>query len=183
MPASTKRLILQLRISLLRLLVVMAPCLALRAQIPASSIPALVQAPHGINLGNTSFFDGFSTLKPGVAVLNYFQYSHETSLTNSYGANSNTFDHPVLNSTNDIVQISWASPLSLRGNRAGIDFILPVVGLSTSYGPNGGAFDNNGTQLGDITAGPFVQAAAGAAPSGSFRSHRGRLHSANRWLR
>ncbi len=157
MPTATRRVIAQLRISFCSLLVVMAPCLALRAQIPASSIPALVQAPHGINLGNTSFFDGFSTLKPGIAVLDYFQYNHANSLTNSYGANATTFDHPVLNSTTDVAQLSWASPLSIRGNRVGIDFIVPLVALSTSYGPNGGEFNNNGTKLGDITAGPFLQ--------------------------
>jgi hypothetical protein len=157
MLAATKILIRPLRLNLFGLLLLMAPCILLRAQIPASSIPALVQEPHGINLGNTSFFDGFSSLKPGVAVLDYFQYNHANSLTNSYGGNSSSFDHPVLNSTIDIAQISWASKWSIKGNRLGMDFILPIVGLSSSYGPNGGAFTSNGTQLGDITAGPFIQ--------------------------
>ena len=157
MLAATKSLITSLRLNLFGLLLLMAPCILLRAQIPASSIPALVQEPHGINLGNTSFFDGFSSLKPGVALLDYFQYNHANSLTDSYGGNSSAFDHPVLNSTIDIAQISWASKWSIKGNRLGMDFILPVVGLSSSYGPNGGAFTNNGTQLGDITAGPFLQ--------------------------
>jgi hypothetical protein len=197
MLPNTKRLITPLRLGLVGLLVLTLNSVALRAQLPASSIPPLVQAPYGINYGGTSFFDGFSTRKPGFALLTYTQFVHDNSVTNSYGAESPTFKQPVLNATAEVLQFSWYSPLHLRKNLLGFNVITAIVGQSTSYGSGGAALTGNGTQLGDLTFGPVIQfapirrhdrevasfriAANGIAPVGGFDKTRVLNQSSGYW--
>jgi hypothetical protein len=142
------------------------------AQLPASSIPSLVQAPHSVNLGATSYYDGFSSLRPGFALLDYVTFDHSNSLSNNTGGESTLYDRPRLNTFVDIAQFSWITPLPLKGNTLGTDVFLKVISLHTSNGPNGQTLSNNGTQLGDLTFATFLQfkpILAKQRPVASFR--------------
>lgn len=133
-----------------------SPALA-QSSLPASAIPDLVVPPNGINLGSTSFYDGFSTLKPGVTLLEYVRQNNLTSITDSQGGKSPAFDHPRINTTTLLSQISVASPVNINGNVLGFDVLVPITNINSSFGPRGMQLTDNGLNIGDITFGPFIQ--------------------------
>ena len=128
-----------------------------QATLRPSDIPDLVTPPNGLNLGSTSFYDGFSTLQPGVTVLEYLQQDHSTSITNAQGKDSANFDHPRIDSTVLLNHLSVATPFKIGGNVLGFDVLLPITRLSSSFGPRGMQLVDNGTNIGDVTFGPFIQ--------------------------
>jgi hypothetical protein len=127
------------------------------SSLPASQIPDLVTPTNGINLGNTSFGDGFSTLKPGVTVLQYLRYSDSNSMTDANGNESSAFRNPRIKVVTSVTQLSIATPWSIDGNRIGFDVLLPVTSINGKFDPGGTQLRDNGTAIGDVTFGPFIQ--------------------------
>lgn len=127
------------------------------ASLPASQIPDLVTPPSGLNLGNTSFGDGFSTLNPGVTVLEYIRYNDLNRITDTNGNDSASFRNPRVKVVTAVTQLSVATPLSINGNRIGFDVLVPVTYIDGRFDPGGMQLRDNGTAIGDITFGPFVQ--------------------------
>lgn len=125
--------------------------------IPASQIPDLVVPTNGINLGSTSFYDGFSNLNPGVTLLQYVRYSDFDSITDSKGNESAAFQQPQINVVTSITQLSVATPLAIGGNRIGFDVLVPVTRIDSRFGAGGLQLRDNGTAIGDVTFGPFIQ--------------------------
>jgi len=134
-----------------------APTLTFGQEIPASSIPDLVTPPNGINLGSTSFYDGFSTMKPGVAVLQYLRYNDANRITDKHGDNSALFRDPQISSVTSVTQLSIGTPLAIDGNRVGFDVLVPITYIHGQFGAGGMQLRDNGTGLGDITFGPYLQ--------------------------
>ncbi|MHA6719708.1 SphA family protein [Sphingomonas sp. RS6] len=135
-----------------------APALAQSSGgLPASQIPDLVTPTNGINLGSTSFGDGFSTLKPGVTVLQYVRYNDSNSMTDANGNESSSFRNPRIKVFTTVTQISVASPWDINGNRIGFDVLIPVTSINGKFDPGGPQLVDNGTELGDVTFGPFIQ--------------------------
>ena len=142
------------------------------ASLPASQIPDLVVPTNGINLGNTSFYDGFSTLNPGLTVLEYVRENHFTSITGTNGSASSKFSYPRIDVLTSVTQFSAVAPISLDGNALGADVLLPVTHINSRFGSSGQQLTDNGTALGDLTFGPFVQFKPimyGGRPIASFR--------------
>lgn len=110
--------------------------------------PAVSQ-PGGLNLGNTSFYDGFSG-PPGLAWLSTVRYSTTNKITDSKGNASPVFSDPKINSTVFVNQINYAFPTSIGGWRPAVMALLPVVALDSSFGP-GPSLKDGGTGAGDIT--------------------------------
>ena len=136
------------------------PMTASGQTLPVSSLPAipdLVTPTNGINLGNTSFYDGFSTLKPGITVLQYVSYDHADSIVDQNGKDSPAFDRPKISTSISLTQLSVATPVSIDGHRVGFDVLLPIINFSSSFGPRGLNLNNNGLGIGDIAFGPSLQ--------------------------
>ena len=129
----------------------------------AAPARAANQEPAGINLGFTSFFDGFGRNEEGFTYLTYFQYARILSIADNEGDDLPYFNNPEINALVWLNQIVYVLPYELFGGSAhvGIDFIVPLVGFITSFDPPppapGFALKDNGLGLGDITFGPLLQ--------------------------
>ena len=110
--------------------------------------PAVSQ-PGGLNLGVTSFYDGFSG-PPGWAWQSTVRYSSANKIVDAKGHSSSVFSNPKIESTAIINQLSYAMPTSIGGWRPGFMVVLPVVALNSSFGP-GPSLRDGGTGVADMT--------------------------------
>jgi hypothetical protein len=133
-------------------------CVALGALGWPSASFAANQEPAGINLGYTSFFDGFGRNEEGFTYLAYFQYAMARSIYGDDGKPDMRFTEPKIDSFVMLNQLAYVLPEKLFNDTAhlGIDFIVPVIAFDTSFKPLIILHDN-GIGLGDLTFGPFMQ--------------------------
>lgn len=121
------------------------------------------QGRAGINLGLTSFFDGFGRPVEGFTYQTYLHYARARTFYDAEGNENTRFDNPEFDVFLWLNQLSYTLPHTVFGGRArpGINFILPLTGYKTSFGdgPDGRApkLTDNGTGLGDLTFGPTLQ--------------------------
>lgn len=119
--------------------------------------PPSVNQPAGINLGGTSFYDGFAG-PPGLSHLVYLKYDSASSFRDKNGHENRAFDDPKLNVVTLLNQLSYYSPETIgAGAHLGWNLIVPIVSLDGSFGDGGARLKDNATGLGDITTGPQVQ--------------------------
>jgi len=119
----------------------------------------------GINLGSTSFFDGFGRNEEGFTYLAYLQYATSRSLKQDTGKDSPYFVHPKIDVFVMVNQLAYTLPEKLFNDTAhlGINFILPVVAFNTKFdapsatSPVAVQLDDNNVGVGDLTFGPFMQ--------------------------
>lgn len=138
---------------MIRTLVVIAICatgLLLPTSANAYDLPA-------VNLGFTSFLDGGPPAGPGLYFTQYLQYYTSTSFNDADGDELPLPD-PEVDVLVSLSQFIYQSnkPL-LFGGKWGIDLIIPVVYLNTDYDQSGPFPEDNGTGIGDILIGPFIQ--------------------------
>ncbi|WP_191486893.1 transporter [Pseudomonas sp. FEN] len=127
------------------------------AQAAGGPPPPSVNEPSSINLGSTSFYDGFAG-PPGLSHLTYLKFSTASSMRDSTGKNNSAFDNPKINVITLINQLSYYSPDSIGGGaHLGWNLLVPIVSLDGNFGDNGAKLQDNGTGLGDITVGPQIQ--------------------------
>jgi hypothetical protein len=149
-----------------------AACLVLLLASPPSAAKAGNLEPSGINLGGTSFFDGFGRNEAGFTYLAYLQYGRARSINGCNklampncdpGMPQAVFNNPSIDAFILVNQLVYTLPNELFGGAAhlGIDFILPIVAFNTSFdrGPPfpGVQLSDNGIGLGDLTFGPLLQ--------------------------
>jgi hypothetical protein len=134
-----------------------AVCILLGWLCPARSL-ASNQEPAGINLGFTSFFDGFGRNEEGFTYLAYAQYGMAREINGDNGKPDRRFTDPRIDAFVLINQLVYVLPEKLFNDTAhvGIDFIVPVVGFSSSFKPLI-ILKDNGVGLGDLTFGPLLQ--------------------------
>lgn len=119
--------------------------------------PPSVGEPNGINLGGTSFYDGFAGL-PGFSFQQYLKFTSASSIRNNSGKEIKDFDNPKINVTSLINQLSYYSPNTIgAGAHLGWNIIVPIVSLDGDFGSNGPQLKDNATGVGDVTTGPLVQ--------------------------
>lgn len=119
--------------------------------------PPSVGEPNGINLGGTSFYDGFAGL-PGFSFQQYLKFTSASSIRNNSGKEIKDFDNPKINVTSLINQLSYYSPNTIgAGAHLGWNIIVPIVSLDGDFGNNGPQLKDNATGVGDVTTGPLVQ--------------------------
>lgn len=113
-----------------------------------------------VNLGFTSFLDGGPPAGPGFYFAQYIQYWNADTLTDNSGnkALPNTADED-LNVWISLTQFLYQSDRQIfNGVRPGLNIMIPTIDLDMSYSHNNSAFpQDNGSGIGDILVGPFLQ--------------------------
>ena len=148
-------------------------CAALYVATATRSSHAANQEPAGLNLGSTSFYDGFGRNEEGFTYLVYAQYSRARSINGDDGnaaAHCSTpttcigiFNSPKIDAYLLVNQLVYTLPEKLFNDNAhlGINFILPLVAFDTKFRPPppllGTQLNDNGIGLGDLTFGPLLQ--------------------------
>jgi hypothetical protein len=123
-----------------------------------SSLPDVVKPPSGINLGSTSYYDGFGRTRPGVTLLEYFRWSHNNEISGANGSENPLFIAPRINAFPDLTQVIVATKWRPLGGTAGFSVLVPLVELQSSFAENSPkTLSNNGFGVGDIIAGPIWQ--------------------------
>jgi hypothetical protein len=155
------------------------------AALSAGTAVAANQEPAGINLGATSFLDGFGRNEGGFTYLVYGQYARSREITGDEGtaltvcnaqqgcgasgiAAIPVFKNPKIDVWVLVNQLAYTLPPSLFNDSAhlGFNVILPFVAFDTSFGSLTAAdvgknlatpVSDNGAGFGDLTFGPFLQ--------------------------
>jgi anthranilate 1,2-dioxygenase (deaminating, decarboxylating) large subunit len=122
--------------------------------------------PGGLNLGFTSFLDGGPPAGPGFYFTQYFQYYTSSELLDSDGHELRLptltvpppgGEHHTLNTRVGLTQFIYQSTLEAPlGAKWGLDVIIPWVGLDVSPSDSL-ALQDNGSGVGDILIGPYLQ--------------------------
>jgi hypothetical protein len=120
------------------------------------------QEPAGINLGSTSFFDGFGRNEEGFTYLVYAQYAAARNIMGNDGKALPFFTEPKIDAFVLVNQLAYTLPEKLFDDHAhlGINFILPFVAFDTHFvirPPGVVALTHTDPGLGDLTFGPFMQ--------------------------
>jgi hypothetical protein len=170
--------------ALSRLLGVLSVGVAAGTLWPATATAAN-QEPAGINLGATSFLDGFGRNEEGFTYLVYGQYARSREITGDDGKPLTVcnapegchpggisaipvFKDPRLDVYALVNQLAYTLPEKLFNDSAhlGFNFILPFVAFNTSFGSLTATdvgktlatpLSDNGAGFGDLTFGSFMQ--------------------------
>jgi len=115
--------------------------------------------PAGINLGNTSFFDGFSSTTPGWAYLAYFQYGRYSHITDDSGKDSGGFTRPRIATTVLVNQLAYTTGQTFFDGTAHLGFnaLLPVAHLDASFNANSPTRLGTRSGVGDLTLATTLQ--------------------------
>ncbi len=131
--------------------------MAVVAAVIFSFTSALAFNEPAVNLGLTSFVDGGPPAGPGVYFQQYFMYYTTDQFNDSNGDDASPpgLDLDVWLS---MTQLLYQSDKELvLGGKWGLNFMVPVVSLDVQSDLPPGALEDNGTGLGDIVVGPFLQ--------------------------
>ena len=109
-----------------------------------------------VNLGFTSFLDGGPPAGPGFYFTEYLHYYRSTRLDDA-GGHKLPLPDPEVGVWVSLSQFLYQSNQPVAGGKWGLDVILPVVSLSADYGQGGPFPADNGTGIGDILLGPYIQ--------------------------
>src|SRR6202012_3592194 len=97
---------------------------------------ASTDEPAGINLGDSSFMDGFGRTDPGFVYQQYFQIAQFPAIVGANGAKVPGFQGTEINSLVSLNQLGCVSPVHLFGGSLGAEVLLPFVDLSASFAQN-----------------------------------------------
>lgn len=128
----------------------------------AKTANAANQEPAGLNLGSTSFFDGFGRNEEGFTYLVYAQWASSRSIMDETGNPAPFFTDPKIDVFALVNQLAYTLPEELFDDSAhlGLNFILPFVAFDTSFQirpPGVVALNHTRPGFGDLTFGPFLQ--------------------------
>ena len=155
-----------------------------------SSVHASTYEPTGINLGGTSFMDGFGRNDPGFTLIELYQYKDINKISDYGGDQKVIFNDPKVESQALTSLLSYTSPYRLLGGNLGFEALLPLVHVkATEKDDSMVPFDSDsGTRFGDVTFGPYLQmdpvirdgrpvfvqrfALTAIAPTGSYNDKR-----------
>lgn len=116
--------------------------------------------PANINLGVSSFMDGFGSTEPGVmAYIPAIQYSDYNRISDDTGHSSPLFNNPHVGAFVFSNQFAYNTPFHLFGGILGVTAVIPIVDLNASDDRNSlvSLTADRGVALADITWGPYLQ--------------------------
>ncbi|SBV49420.1 hypothetical protein XBLMG947_0192 [Xanthomonas bromi] len=124
----------------------------------AQAVPETAAVPQGINLGGTSFFDGYSSMKPGWTAIEYLRHSDFDAVKDANGDNSPAFRDPNIGVSVALTQLIYVTPYTWKGGVLSLNTIVPLVNYDTSFGADSPVrLSSNGFGMGDISFGPALQ--------------------------
>lgn len=138
-------------------------CCGLLAVSLVLTVPLVARAssdePAGLNLGGSSFMDGFGRTDPGFVYQQYFQVEHYSAINDQNGRQVPAFQGTDINALISLNHLLYISPFHLLGGSLGVEALLPVVDLHASFAPASPAklTADSGLALGDLTWGVFLQ--------------------------
>jgi hypothetical protein len=122
------------------------------------SLPVHAYELPSINLGFTSFLDGGPPAGPGFYFAQYVHYWNSDEFKDQDGNRLLPASaHEEFKAWVSLTQFLYQSDQALlAGGKWGLDVIVPYVGLDLSH-DLGGPPEDNGSGLGDILVGPYLQ--------------------------
>lgn len=115
--------------------------------------------PVGINLGGTSFMDGFGRFDPGFTMIELLQYKAIDKISDHAGDQKPIFNDPRVDSTVLISHLAYTTPYKLFDGHIGVEALVPLV--YNKAREDAGSMvefkDDPGVNFGDITWGAFLQ--------------------------
>jgi hypothetical protein len=141
-----------------------AAALALSAAVATSSAaqpapPNTISPPKGLNLGSTSFYDGFGRQSEGWTLIEYDRYESLNKITGATGSASSLFKNTKIDVAVALTQLVYTSDWKPFGGHVAFSAALPVVDFAqSSFSPISPVkLSNNGTAIGDLVWGPIFQ--------------------------
>jgi len=134
--------------------------LGISAAAQAQSLPDTVAPPKALNLGSTSFLDGFGRTTEGWSWLQYGRFEDIDRITDDEGRNSPYFKGTSIPVFSALTQICYTSAWQpFGGDAVGFSAAAPLVSLNSSFAANSPVkLNNNGFGIGDLVWGPSYQA-------------------------
>jgi hypothetical protein len=125
----------------------------------AASLPDLIAPPKALNLGSTSFFDGFGRTDEGFSWLQYGRYEDLDRITDSQGESSPYFKGTSIQVYSALTQIIYASNWHpFGGDAVGFSAAMPLIDLNTDFAADSPVkLRDNGLGIGDLVWGPSYQ--------------------------
>ncbi|MFZ1108941.1 MAG: transporter [Rhodomicrobium sp.] len=112
-----------------------------------------------LNLGGTSFYDGFGRLDMGFTFMQYGLYSHVAGLTDINGNFTTPFKQVNFDNFMTLEQVHFTTPWRPFGGAVVLSAAVPLIDFNTTDDPSGRHFSNNRFGIGDMTWGPGFQSA------------------------
>jgi hypothetical protein len=119
--------------------------------------PDVVKLPAGINLGSSSFYDGFGSTDPGWTSLNYLRWNDFTSIRDGSGQNSPLFVDPRINVISTLFHAIYVPPITVTNGAIAFEVLLPIVDFQSHFNAPGMVLQDNGLNFGDMTFGAAYQ--------------------------
>jgi hypothetical protein len=145
------------------------------AEAQPQALPDVVKLPSGLDLGGSSFYDGFGGTDPGWVFLDFARWNHFTSIRDSNGRSVPLFVDPRIDAYSNLFHIVYVTPLKGPTGAFTVEVLLPVVGFDTEFNPRGSALRDNGLSIGDLTLGVDYQTHPVVFGDGSVLSWRAGL--------
>jgi hypothetical protein len=127
--------------------------------VAAKAAPNTISPPKGLNLGSTSFFDGFGRQSEGWTLIEYDRYEALDTINGPTGAPNPNFKGEKIDVAVALTQMVYTSAWQPFGGHVSFSAALPVVDyLQSSFaGDSPVKLANNGTGIGDLVWGPIYQ--------------------------
>jgi hypothetical protein len=120
-------------------------------------LPDVVKLPAGINLGSSSFYDGFGGTDPGWTSLNYLRWNALTSIKDGSGHNSPLFVDPCIDVVSTLFHAVYVPPIQLPNGAIAFEALLPIVDFQSRFNPIAAVLHDDGLGAGDMTFGAAYQ--------------------------
>lgn len=134
--------------------------LAATATIGIRAGAATLDPTSGVDLGGTSFFDGFGATGPGLAYLGYYKYSTYNAINDNTGHESPAFRSPRIDVLALINSVAYTTHQTYFDGTAHLGWyaLMPYLMFDTSFASDSPAtLANDGNGFGDLTFGPYLQ--------------------------